>query len=44
MDDAKAKVAALQLPPGTYVQFTGAAAAQAASATRCCFIPPSPWC
>src|SRR4051812_40872707 len=30
-DDAKAKVAALQLPPGTYVEFTGAAAEQSAS-------------
>ena len=31
VDDAKAKVAALKLPPGTYVDFTGAAAAQTAS-------------
>lgn len=31
VDDAKAKVAALKLPPGTYVEFTGAAAAQEAS-------------
>jgi CzcA family heavy metal efflux pump len=31
VDDAKAKVAAIKLPPGTYVDFTGAAAAQAAS-------------
>jgi Cu/Ag efflux pump CusA len=31
VDDAKAKVAALKLPPGTYVEFSGAAAAQTAS-------------
>ena len=31
VDDAKAKVAALKLPPGVYVEFTGAAAAQTAS-------------
>ena len=31
VDDAKAKVAALKLPPGTYVDFTGAAEAQTAS-------------
>ena len=31
VDDAKAKVAAIKLPPGTYVDFTGAAEAQTAS-------------
>jgi CzcA family heavy metal efflux pump len=31
VDDAKAKVAAIKLPPGTYVEFTGAAEAQTAS-------------
>lgn len=31
VDDAKAKVAALKLPPGVYTEFSGAAAAQTAS-------------
>jgi len=31
VDEAKAKVAAIKLPPGTYVDFTGAAEAQTAS-------------
>jgi CzcA family heavy metal efflux pump len=31
VDDAKAKVAALKLPPGVYAEFSGAAAAQTAS-------------
>jgi CzcA family heavy metal efflux pump len=31
VNDAKAKVAAIKLPPGTYVDFTGAAEAQTAS-------------
>lgn len=34
VDDAKARVAALKLPPGAIVQFTGAAAAQQAAQTQ----------
>ena len=34
VNEAKARVAALQLPPGVYVEFSGAAAAQSAAQTQ----------
>ena len=34
VDDAKARVAALKLPPGVYVEFSGAAAAQSAAQSQ----------